>query len=94
MRINTRSAFAASGQGVLKRINSITARVLASRQFSAGSDLTHLETSQIVSPDTWPYTGDIVVPFVGNWDRNAYLWLHNVAPWTSTILSLIPEVDS
>jgi len=94
MRLNTRAPSAASGQGSLKRINNITARVLASRPFSAGSDLAHLETSQIFSPDTWPYTGDIVIPFVGNWDRNAYLWLHNVAPWTATILSLVPEVDS
>lgn len=94
MRLNTQSYAAASGQGQLKRINSITARVLASRQFYAGSDLTHLEQMQVVSPDTFPYTGDIVIPFVGNWDRNAFLWLYQVAPWTSCILSLVPEVDS
>jgi len=86
------------GQGALKRINAAIARVLTSRPFKAGYTNTAalLETAQRFDGAAWTaaYTGDVRIPFQGDWNRDGYIWLVQDEPYRTIVQALVPEVDS
>ncbi len=85
-----------SGQGKLKRIVAVTARVLSSYPFKAGySNIENLEAAKTAADIPWTeaYSGDVRIPFQGKWGTDGYLWIVQDKPQATTILALIPEVD-
>lgn len=97
MRLNSFSA-GGPGQTALKRIVAATARVLTSRAFKAGYSNTAalLETAQRPDGVAWAaaYTGDVRIPFQGDWNRDGYVWLVQDQPYRTIVQALVPEVDS
>jgi len=96
MRLNT-SISTGTGQGKLKRMIAVTARVLKSLPFKAGyAESANLETAQKADGSAWTaaHTGDVHIPFQGTWDRDAWVWFVQDQPYRTTILTLIPEVDA
>lgn len=96
MRLNT-MVRTGTGQGQLKRMTAVIARVLASMPFKVGyAEAVNLETSQKPDGSAWTaaYTGDVHIPFQGTWDRDAWVWFIQDQPYRTTILTLIPEVDA
>ena len=96
MRLNSRIR-TGSGQGQIKRVSAVTARVLNSMPFQAGySDTANLETATRPDGVAWTaaYTGDVFIPFQGDWNRDAWVWFIQDQPYRTTILALIPEVDA
>lgn len=97
MRLNNMTQ-TGSGQGQLKRMIAVTARVLSSMPFKAGYSNTaaSLETATKRDETAWTaaYTGDVYIPFQGEWDRDGWVWFVQDAPYRTTILCLMPEIDS
>jgi len=97
MRLQTlASVTGQTGQGMLKRVTAVTARVLDSLPFKAGySQTLLLEPTGQNDLGVWTasYSGDVHIPFSGPWTREGYLWIVQDAPVKTTILALWPEVD-
>ncbi|KKK61374.1 hypothetical protein LCGC14_3014970, partial [marine sediment metagenome] len=95
-------AFTCKGQTMrlsttIARAGGVTARVLDSMPFKVGyEEATNLETAQRADGLAWSaaYTGDVQIPIQGTWDRAAWVWFIQDQPYRTTILMLIPEVDS
>jgi hypothetical protein len=85
-----------SGQAKLKRIVAVSSRVLNSFPFKAGySQTLNLEAARTAGDITWTasYSGDVRIPFQGQWGTEGYLWIVQDLPQKTTILALFPEVD-
>lgn len=96
MNLNCQTA-TGPGQTAMKRISAVGARVLTSMPFQAGySQTANLETAQKDDQSAWisAYTGNVRIPFQGNWDREGYVWFVQNQPYRSCILSLVPEIDA
>jgi hypothetical protein len=97
MRLNSQTA-SGPGQTAIKRIVAVTARVLTSRAFKAGYSNTAalLETARRPDGVAWTaaYTGDLRIPFQGDWNRDGYVWLVQDQPYRTIVQALVPEVDS
>ena len=96
MNLNT-STRTGTGQTAIKRIVAVAARVLTSRAFEAGyAETANLETAQRPDGVAWTgtYTGDVRIPFQGDWNTDGWVWLIQDQPYRTIILALVPEVDS
>lgn len=93
MRLN-----AGGGQTAIKRIIAVVARVLTSQAFKAGysSGAAVLETARRLDNVAWTaaYTGDVRIPFQGDWNGDAYVWLVQDQPYRTIVQVLVPEVQS
>ena len=81
----------------IAHVGNVVARVLESMPFLVGyEEATNLETAQRSDGVAWSnaYTGDVSIPVQGTWDRAAWVWFIQDQPYRSTILMIIPEVDS
>lgn len=96
MRLNT-GVQTGTGQGQIKRMTAVIARVLASLPFKVGyEESTNLQTAKRMDDVAWTaaYTGDVHIPLEGTWDRDAWVWFIQDGPYRTTILTLIPEVNA
>lgn len=82
----------------MKRDNvvGVTARVLNSMPFKAGfkNDASWLETARRSDEVTWnsAYSGDVYIPFQGEWSKDSWVWIVQDQPYRSCVLALVPEV--
>ena len=84
------------GQGRIRKTSTVTVRVYDSFKFKVG----YVEAGPLDearkgtgAPWTTAYTGDVPVPFQGEWDRDSWLWFIQDAPYRTTILALMAGVD-
>jgi hypothetical protein len=95
MKLQTGSSTGGTGQTAIKKIVAVNARVMKSRAFKAGTELTHLQDARRVDDVPWAsaYTGDVRIPLEGNWERDGTIWLYQGLPYKTTVLALVAEAD-
>ncbi len=95
MKLQTGSVMGSTGQTAIKRVNSVIARVMDSREFEAGIALADLEVARRMDDVKWTssYTGDVRIPLEANWEREGCIWLVQDKPYKTTILALVMEAD-
>ena len=84
------------GQGKTRKPSTVTVRVYDSFPFRVGFEETGpLDEARKASGAPWTtaFTGDVPVPFQGDFDRDAWLWFLQDTPYRTTILALMPGVD-
>jgi hypothetical protein len=89
-----------TAQGKLKRIHEIVVRLYNTLGLKYGPSTSKLDsfsfrtgsTVMDTSPDV--FTGDKVIPFHGNWDRDAQVVLQQDQPLPSTILAVIKRMNT
>lgn len=81
-----------TGQMRIRKIARVLARVLDCYPFKFGRVTTATELETI--PITGPYTGDVECPFRGDWSVDTWVMAIQDQPYHSTILALVPEVDT
>jgi hypothetical protein len=97
--LNTGSSTGGTGQTGLKRIGNVTARVIASWPFSAGTDTTHLHPARRLDDATWldkpggDYSGDVRLVMEGDWERYGVIEVRTNSIFPATILGLVVEAD-
>jgi len=79
-----------TGQMKIRSIAELYARVLTCYPFKVGYNLSYMETV----PITGPATEDVQCPFVGNWDTDTFILFVQDAPYHSTILGFVAEVET
>jgi hypothetical protein len=93
-------AMEGTAQGRRKRIDRLTARIYNSLGCKTGPDVDHLETLRFrdtPSPMTTPtdlFTGDIEVPFPGDFDTTGDLLIVQDEPLPLTIVALMPRLQT
>lgn len=90
------SGYPGAGMGSTKRIVGVIVRVLNSFPFEVSADGVNYETARRVDEQPWDdaYTGDVIVPVPGDWNRDGWLYFRQDLPQITTILALVPEIDS
>jgi hypothetical protein len=97
MRIMTQTRTGEPGVGKLKRVTGVTARVLESLPFKVSTDNgTTYEWAARPDGAAWTaaYTGDVPVAVPPDWNREGWVYLIQDLPQRTTILALVPEIDS
>jgi hypothetical protein len=84
------------GIGGLKTIVNVVMRVLDSMPFKVSGDGTHWDIAQRADGVAWTavYTGDVLVPVPGDWNREGCLYWKQDLPQRTTILAMMPELSA
>jgi hypothetical protein len=76
----------------LKRVTQVRVGVYLTYAFQMGYVNTAALLETLVLPST-PYTGMLLCPFNGTWDRDSWVMAIQSSPYHCTILAMIPEVE-
>lgn len=81
--------------GYSKTIVNVILRVLESLPFKVSADGTNWDIARRSDGLAWTaaYTGDVVVPVPGEWNRDGCLYIKQDLPQRTTILAMVPEVN-
>ena len=80
-----------------KRIAKLAARLHRSAGFRAGRDAAHLDTVPLNANSNFGqapplFTGDVEIPFAGDWDRAGGILIEADGPGPLTVVALVPEM--
>ncbi|MEN6430907.1 MAG: hypothetical protein ABFC80_08745 [Coriobacteriales bacterium] len=92
MKVSTDGPYG-TGQMRIRKITKVTARVLASYPFKFGRTNTAAALESVVFSSS-PYTGDVDCPIQGDWNRDTWVYFVQDQPYHSTILALVPQVET